>query len=163
MEWNWKYEPFDALTNTELYAILRLRSEVFVVEQNCVYLDMDGKDAGAFHLSAWDGEALVAYCRILPPGLTFEQASIGRVISNAQYRGMGAGRQLMERAIALTLAEWQTGHIVIGAQLYLKSFYESLGFRQFGEGYLEDGIPHIHMEYIVELSTTIQYGADSSR
>jgi ElaA protein len=141
----WAYKPFDELTATELYAIMQLRNEVFVVEQNCVYQDADGKDQRSYHLSGWDGENLVAYTRIIPPGISYEQASIGRVVTSPKYRGTGAGRQLMKESIRRTFSQFNCSGIKIGAQLYLIQFYQSLGFRQSGEEYLEDGIPHIEM------------------
>lgn len=144
-ELNWKYKPFDELDPHELYQILRLRSEVFVVEQNCAYLDPDNKDQRSFHLSGWDNSFLVAYARLLPPGLAFEEASIGRVVTHAHYRKTGAGKALMNRAIEKTLQQFNVPTIRIGAQLYLLSFYKSLGFQPSGPEYLEDGIPHIEM------------------
>jgi ElaA protein len=145
MALNWTYKHFDELTAKELYAAMRLRGEVFVVEQNCPYLDADNLDQASWHLFGWDGDHLAAYCRILPPGVAFEQASIGRVVSSPQSRGTGVGRQLMQVAIEKTLQQFNVAQIKIGAQLYLKAFYESLGFAQSGEGYLEDDIPHIPM------------------
>ena len=145
IELTWTYKNFNDLTPQELYAILKLRSEVFVVEQNCVYLDTDDKDQGSFHLCAWNENNLVAYARILPPGKAFEEASIGRVVTNPTYRKTGSGRLLMEYAIEKTLAQFGVSEIKIGAQLYLLSFYSSLGFKQSGPEYLEDGIPHLEM------------------
>ncbi len=141
----WEYKSFNELTPQELYAILKLRSEVFVVEQNCVYLDTDNKDPFSFHLSGWLGKDLVAYARILPPGLAFEEASIGRVVTNPLNRKTGAGRELMQRAIEKTLQQFDVSAIKIGAQLYLLPFYTSLGFNISGPEYMEDGIPHIEM------------------
>ena len=141
----WKYKSFNDLTPEELYNILKLRSEVFVVEQNCVYLDTDDKDQQSFHLSGWNENDLVVYARILPPGLAFEEASIGRVVTNPTYRKTGSGRLLMQHAIEKTLLQFAVSEIKIGAQLYLLSFYSSLGFKQSGPEYLEDGIPHIKM------------------
>ena len=147
MELNWKYIAFDELTPAELYAIMQLRNEVFVVEQNCVYQDADNKDEKSFHLAGWHNETLVAYCRILPPSLAFENASIGRVVTSPAYRKTGSGRKLMTLAIQKTLDQFACREITIGAQLYLKKFYESLGFIQTSEPYIEDNIPHIHMDY----------------
>jgi len=141
----WTYKSFEELTNRELYAIMQLRMEIFSVEQNCIYQDADNKDFQSFHLSAWDNNILVAYCRILPPELSFKEASIGRVIAAAAYRKNGTGRALMQKAIALTLQQFDCNQITIGAQLYLKKFYNSLGFTQVSDTYLEDGIPHIEM------------------
>ena len=141
----WKYKSFNELTAAELYAILKLRSEVFVVEQNCVYLDTDDKDQQSFHLCGWNENTLVVYARILPPGLAFEEASIGRVVTNPLHRKDGFGRVLMQQAIERTFTEFTVNEIRIGAQLYLLSFYTSLGFKKAGPEYLEDGIPHIEM------------------
>ncbi|MEO6723505.1 MAG: GNAT family N-acetyltransferase [Ferruginibacter sp.] len=146
MELTWTYKSFHELAPAELYSIMELRNEVFVVEQNCVYQDADNKDQESFHFMAWDNKNLAAYCRILPPGLAFSAASIGRVVSAPAYRKSGCGRKLMEQAIEKTLNEFDCKIIMIGAQLYLKKFYESLGFVQFSETYLEDNIPHIKMQ-----------------
>jgi ElaA protein len=144
---HWQYQSFEELTNTELYTILQVRIEVFSVEQNCVYQDADNKDLKSFHLSAWDNNVLVAYCRILPPGVSYKDASIGRVLTALPYRKTGAGRELMQRATTAALQQFNCSKITISAQLYLKRFYESLGFIPFGETYLEDSIPHIEMHY----------------
>src|SRR5436190_13419240 len=103
MELKWIYKPFAELTAAELYGIMQLRNEVFVVEQNCVYQDADNKDKASWHLSGWDDDKLVAYCRILPPGLAFAEPSIGRVVSSPLYRKTGAGRMLMKIAIQKAL------------------------------------------------------------
>jgi ElaA protein len=124
---------------------MQLRNEVFVVEQNCVYQDADGKDDRSWHLMGWYENNLVAYCRILPPGLSFEEASIGRVVTSPKYRKNGCGRALMETAIQKTKEQFNCKEIKIGAQLYLINFYSSLGFKQTSEIYLEDGIEHIEM------------------
>ena len=145
MNLNWIYKNFDELTNRELYAILQLRNEVFVVEQNCAYQDVDNKDLNAFHLMAFEDEILAAYCRILPPGLSFEEASIGRVITAPSHRRKGIGITLIEKAILAVSSTIGVQAIKIGAQLYLKKFYESFGFVQTSKVYLEDGIEHIKM------------------
>ena len=145
MELNWVLKSFEELKTPELYAILQLRSEVFVVEQNCVYQDIDGKDNKSFHLMAFDGDYLTAYCRLVRPGISFTEASIGRGISSPKYRGKGIGIELIERAIKHTLSVYQTEKIKIGAQLYLHKFYSSFGFIQTSEVYLEDDIEHIDM------------------
>ena len=147
MQLDWRYNSFDELNAAELYAIIQLRNKVFVVEQDCVYLDTDGKDTSCYHLAGWDDKNLVAYCRLLPPGLAFKEASIGRVVTAPAYRNAGMGRTLMKQAIALTLQEFTCNKIIIGAQLYLKDFYASLGFIPISETYLEDNIPHIEMEF----------------
>ena len=140
-----EYKPFAKLTPYELYAIIRLRNQVFVVEQNCVFQDADNKDPDCHHLMIWDKENLVAYSRLLYPGLVYEHMSIGRVISSPAYRGNGAGKLLMESSIEACITLFGTGAIQIGAQLYLKKFYESFGFKQISDIYLEDDIQHILM------------------
>lgn len=129
----------------QLYAILQLRNAVFVVEQACVFQDADDKDQGSYHLMGFDGDTLVAYTRLLPPGLGYEQMSIGRVVTAPTARRFGAGKELMKRSIETLYALFGNGSIKIGAQLYLKRFYESFGFYQVGASYLEDGIAHIYM------------------
>jgi ElaA protein len=125
-----------------------LRSEVFVVEQNCVYLDVDGKDEKAFHLLGTFGEELVAYVRIFKPGDYFEEASIGRVLIKQNYRDRKWGYDLMHEAIRVTKAELNQTNITISAQCYLQKFYENVGFVQTSEMYLEDDIPHIEMKRV---------------
>ncbi len=142
---HWTYKHFNLLTTQELYTILSLRSEVFVVEQNCVYLDTDNKDLDAWHLCGWQGEVLVAYVRILAPGVSYEEASIGRVLTNPAFRKNGYGVELMNVAIEKTINQFDVYTIKIGAQLYLLNFYSNLGFTQTSEVYMEDGIPHIEM------------------
>lgn len=145
MNLTWHYKNFNELTTLELYSILQLRNEVFVVEQNCVYQDVDNKDLKSFHLMAFDGANLAAYCRILPPGLSFKEASIGRVITAPTYRGKGTGITLLEKAIQETQHTFGSKQIKIAAQLYLKKFYEGFGFAPASEVYLEDEIEHIDM------------------
>ena len=146
MKIHWKTKPFEALSVNELYDILRLRSEIFVVEQNCVYLDLDGKDKLALHLFGEFEGKIVAYSRLFKPGITFENASIGRVVVDKNYRDRKWGHELMRKAIAEIQLHFGESKITIGAQLYLKKFYESHGFVQTSEMYLEDDIPHIEME-----------------
>lgn len=141
----WKCKKFDELTVHELYDILRLRSEVFVVEQHCVFLDMDNKDQQCLHVCGWHDGRLAAYTRLVPAGVSYDEASIGRVITSAAARGTGAGRELMNRSIVLLYDAWGVQPIRLGAQLYLKKFYASFGFEQVSEVYMEDGIPHIEM------------------
>jgi ElaA protein len=141
----WTFKKFDALTTHELYAILQLRNKVFAVEQNCVYADMDNKDQASDHLMAWKENALVAYTRIIPPGLIYTEPSIGRVVTSADIRRTGVGRELMDRSIEKTEELYGKTPIRIGAQVYLKNFYQSLGFKQTSDVYLEDGIEHIEM------------------
>ncbi|TDW50262.1 ElaA protein [Flavobacterium sp. 270] len=145
MELKWKIKPFEALTVSELYDLLKLRSEIFVLEQNCVYLDIDGKDKIALHLiGEYDGKT-VAYARLFDAGISFDNASIGRVVVDANYRDKKWGHDLMREAIAGIKSNFEKDKITIGAQLYLKKFYESHGFVQISEMYLEDDIEHIDM------------------
>ncbi len=141
----WTIKPFRELSGAEVYDILRLRSEVFVVEQECIFQDMDNLDQSADHLQAKIGEELVATARILKPGIAFEEASIGRVVSSPRYRKRGIGIALMEKAIQECIRLNGELPIKIGGQLYLKKFYENLGFEQCSDMYLEDNIPHISM------------------
>lgn len=146
MELEFEIKRFNELSSQELYNLLQLRSEVFVVEQNCVYQDIDGKDAKAIHLlGSYNGE-IVAYVRIFKPGDYFEQASIGRVVVKQNYRDRKWGYDLMNKAIQATEEVFNETKITISAQLYLKKFYENLGFIQTSEMYLEDDIPHIEMK-----------------
>ena len=141
----WIFKPFTELTLTELYAIMRLRQEVFIVEQNCPYLDADGKDLKSYHLMGYVNNELVAYSRIVKPGVSYQEVSIGRVVSSTKHRGLAYGRQLMSESIAQIEKQYGPVPIRIGAQQYLQKFYESFGFVKEGEAYLEDGIPHIIM------------------
>ena len=142
-----RLRTFSQLNNEELYQILRLRSEVFVVEQDCVFLDLDNKDQKCQHLSLYQGEELVAYCRIVPAGLSYQEVAIGRVVSAPAYRGKGLGRKVMEEAITACEKLFGPVPIRLGAQTYALKFYQSLGFREEGEVYDEDGIEHIEMVY----------------
>jgi len=142
---NWILKSFPQLTTEELYALLRLRNIVFVVEQDCPYLDTDGKDQASWHLMAFDEDRLVAYTRIIPPGISYEEASIGRVVTSPEARGSGVGRELMEQSLRHCEALFGQVPVRIGAQQYLERFYSSLGFISTGEPYLDDGIPHIEM------------------
>jgi ElaA protein len=146
MTLTWITKPFADLTLAELYALLQLRSEVFVVEQTCPFQDIDGLDQAAYHLLGHTetGE-LAAYARLFDAGYSYPEASIGRVVTSPRYRRHGLGRQLLSHSLAQGEALFGPQPIQIGAQLYLKAFYESFGFVQQGDGYLEDGIPHIHM------------------
>ncbi|MBP4138982.1 GNAT family N-acetyltransferase [Flavobacterium geliluteum] len=145
MELKWKIKPFEALTAHELYDLLKVRSEIFVVEQNCVYLDLDGKDKQALHLIGEYDDKIVAYARLFDAGISFDNASIGRVVVHAEYREKKWGHDLMREAIGGIKTHFDKDKITIGAQLYLKKFYESHGFVQSSEMYLEDDIPHIEM------------------
>ncbi len=145
MEIRWTLQPFSAVSTTELYYILQLRSEVFVVEQNCAFQDLDNKDQSSFHFCGWKQEQLVAYTRLLPPGLAYENCSIGRVVTSPIVRRQGVGRLLMQASILKCQELFHSDSIEIGAQLYLENFYESFQFKREGAIYLEDGIEHIHM------------------
>ena len=142
----WKIKDFESLSVNELYDLLRLRSEIFVVEQNCVYLDLDGKDKKALHLMGEFEGKIVAHSRLLKPGISFDNASIGRVVVDANYRDRKWGNELMKEAIEGVKLHFGETNITIGAQLYLKKFYESHGFVQTSDMYLEDDIPHIEMK-----------------
>src|SRR5438270_6106744 len=139
------YKSFDQLTPRELYAILQLRSEVFVVEQNCVFLDADDKDHASYHVMAWQNELLAGYTRLVPAGVAYAEPSIGRVVTSPKLRNTGIGRTLMQFSIRTSYDLYGKTTIIIGAQLYLRKFYESLGFIQCSDVYLEDNIEHIKM------------------
>ena len=141
----WRCLPFAALTAAELYEVLQLRTEVFVMEQDCAYQDMDGADAEAVHLLGTAQGRLVAYARCFAAGLKFAEASIGRVIIRASMRGTGAGHLLMRQAMACVFEQWGAQPIRIGAQVRLEKFYLQHGFVKTGLPYIEDGIPHIEM------------------
>lgn len=141
----WQSCRLDELEPRELYAMLRLRSEIFVVEQDCAYLDADGLDLDAWHLQGWDGDVLAAHLRVLAPGVSGGDVSIGRVVVAASHRGRQLGRALMEQGIALAQRVHGDVPIHVSAQAHLERFYGSLGFVTVGEGYLEDGIPHLPM------------------
>lgn len=142
---NWVCKHFSALTTEELYRVLRLRSEVFVVEQNCVFLDMDNKDLVCDHMMGWREDQLLGYSRIVPPGISYVESSIGRIVSSPAARGSGIGQELMIQSIQALYLLHGKRDIRIGAQYYLKGFYEFFGFVQTGEIYPEDGISHIEM------------------
>lgn len=138
-------KSFDELEPGELYRILQARADVFVIEQQCIYPDADDKDYESMHMSLWDSGQLAAYCRIVPPGISYEHyCSIGRVLSTQAFRKQGYGRELMQYAIEYCNEQFPN-HIKISAQLYLEKFYQSLGFETVGEPYLEDEIPHVAM------------------
>ena len=142
----WHCLPFEALPPLILYDLLRLRCEVFVVEQKCAYQDVDRRDLDALHLLGHndDGE-LVAFARLFDAGKCYAQVSIGRVLVAPAYRRYSLGRELMNQALAHCTALFGSQPVAIGAQLYLERFYASFGFEQVGEAYEEDGIAHIHM------------------
>jgi ElaA protein len=145
MQLNWIFKKFDDLSAAELYSIIQLRNEVFVVEQNCVYQDADDKDQLSMHLCGWHGAKLVAYTRIIPQGISYTEASIGRVVTSPAYRNAGTGRQLMKESISRCFSQYNCTAIKIGAQVYLIAFYQSFGFIPCSSEYLEDNIAHIEM------------------
>ena len=140
-----KVKVYQDLAIDELYAMMALRAAVFVVEQNCVYQDLDYKDQKALHVMGWINGKLVAYTRLFGPGDYFEQASIGRVIVAMDQRGHNYGHQIMTASINAITQHYKTDRIDISAQTYLEQFYTAHGFLPSGEEYLEDGIPHIKM------------------
>jgi ElaA protein len=142
---DWRFSAFEGLSPREIHDLYRLRAEVFVVEQDCAFQDLDGADPACHHLLGKRYGDLVAYCRIAPPGLKFTEPSIGRVIVPEGLRGTGLGRVLMQEALRRTAELWPGVPIRIGAQLRLENFYASLGFATDSEPYDEDGIPHIEM------------------
>jgi ElaA protein len=151
---SWRFAPFDKLTPREVHDLFQARIGVFVLEQKCAFQDVDGVDPQCWHLlgcsSSLAGEGrgagqLVAYCRIVPPGVKFSEPSIGRVLTTAEARRSGVGRALMREAVARTSALWPGRPIRIGAQRYLERFYGDFGFVRASEPYDEDGIPHIEM------------------
>jgi ElaA protein len=142
----WVLKKFDELTAHELYSILQLRNEVFVVEQNCVYQDADNKDPVSYHFTGWKNNKLIAYTRLLPKGVAYDDyVSIGRVVTSPSERRNGIGKELIQRSIGQLNNLFESPPIKIGAQLYLKKFYSELGFQQTSDIYLEDGIEHIEM------------------
>ncbi len=144
---NFEFKHFNELSLEELYGILQLRAEIFVVEQDCVYNDLDGFDKDAIHQFLLKNGNVIAYSRLLKPGARFSEYSIGRVIVKSSERGTGLGIQMMEEAKSFILNKWNAQTIKISAQKYLLRFYENLGFRVVTEEYQEDGIPHFGMLY----------------
>ncbi len=141
-------KTFSELSTAELYQLLKLRAEVFVVEQNCAYLDMDDKDFDSFHVLGYDTDVLAAYCRLVPAGVSYKEPSIGRVVTSPLFRNLGYGKQLMNYSIPSIKNKFNTKNIVISAQQYLEVFYTELGFAAEGTMYLEDEIPHIKMRHL---------------
>lgn len=141
---------FSQLSNLQLYECLKLRSDVFVCEQNCVYPDLDNKDThqDSFHVLLYAKEKIIAYARVLPAGLSYENPSIGRVVVSPDFRGKGHAETLMQASIECAIKEYNTCSIDIGAQCYLQKFYEQLGFKAISEAYDEDGIMHVDMRLI---------------
>lgn len=144
---DWQCTKFAELSAETLYQILRLRQAVFVLEQSCLYMDLDGLDQQALHIAAWRGGELLGYLRALPPGIDCPESSLGRIVVSPGARGLNLGRQLVRRGIALNLDTWPGSGICIGAQAHLEKFYVELGFQTISDVYDDDGIPHIKMRY----------------
>ena len=145
MKVSWRNKSFTELSNSELYEILALRTEVFVVEQNCPYQECDGNDQVSHHFYGILNNKIVAYVRILPPGVSYDSLSIGRVVTGQSLRGKGFGYELMKNAINSCEQQFGKGKITISAQEHLEKYYGTLGFQKASEMYLEDDIPHIKM------------------
>jgi len=146
----WHTKKFEELEQTELYKIMKLRQDVFILEQSCFYADLDNKDIQSLHIFATrkDEKNLLAYARVLPKGLSYEEVSIGRVVTHPNYRHLKLGRNLMMKCIEAVSHHYGTQSIRISAQAYLKEFYMNIGFKPTSEIYLEDNIPHIEMLYM---------------
>ncbi|MDW3095623.1 MAG: GNAT family N-acetyltransferase [Gammaproteobacteria bacterium] len=143
----WKCKRFDQLSNNQLYELLKLRVDIFVVEQTCVYTELDEKDRlpDTYHLMAYDNNQLVAYARLLSADTSYSDCSIGRFLVESTWRHQGIGSLLMQKCLEQITILWPENDIRISAQVYLKEFYESFEFYQVSEPYLEDGIPHLEM------------------
>lgn len=142
---SWNLKKFDELTNLELYNLLKERTLVFVVEQNCPYLEVDGKDPFSYHLFKEDNGEIIAYLRIVPAGISYQEVSLGRVFVKREYRGQGMAKELLKRGLDFIQKELKETNVKIQAQDYLRSFYSSFGFQTISETYLEDNIPHVDM------------------
>ena len=145
---DWKIYQFDDLSSRKLYDVLKLRVDVFVVEQNCPYPELDGLDQQSVHLLCSENSKLIAYARLVPSGAKYEVPSIGRVIVHEDARGRGLAKELLERSIDYISNEWGADAIKLQGQVYLKEFYQSFGFQPISASYDEDGIPHIDMERV---------------
>jgi ElaA protein len=141
----WRCAPFDQLTPREIHDMLQARSAAFVVEQNCVFLDIDGIDPQCWHLVSYRGDELIATARLVPPGTKFAEPSIGRVVTTSAVRGTGFGKTLMREAIVQAEKLWPRQAIRVAAQQHLEAFYGSLGFVATSHAYMEDGIAHVNM------------------
>ena len=151
----WRCLPFDALLPRTLYALLQLRSAVFVVEQRCAYQELDGLDQDALHLVAWEGAQVAACLRLLAPGVKRPGPVIGRVLTRADLRGHGLGGELMRRGLAEAARRWPGQPVQISAQAHLQGFYGALGFATISDPYDEDGIPHVGMRCDSPALTTV--------
>ncbi len=148
MKNDWKLKSWEELTKKEFHDTIQLREKVFVVEQNCPYLDVDGKDEKSYHLFLYKGNEMAAYARLIPKGVSYKEgSSIGRVVVSPQFRNRQLAREMMEIAIQKVIEVFLEDTIIISAQTYLAPFYTSLGFQTVGEEYLEDDLPHIKMIY----------------
>lgn len=145
MEIEWRIKQFNSLSLQELYDIMNLRQEVFIVEQNAPYIDADYKDQKAWHVMAYSNDKLVAYARIIEAGISYDEPSIGRVVNSPIFRKTGLGRLLMDKSIEVMEQKYQTSKCRISAQTYLVPFYSTYGFKVCSEEYLEDGLPHYQM------------------
>ncbi|EJO5347794.1 GNAT family N-acetyltransferase [Clostridium botulinum] len=143
----WKMRKFNELSTEEIYEILRIRNQIFIVEQKCPYEDCDGKDKNAYHLFCMDKGKIISYLRILEKGVSYDEISIGRVLVNENYRGTGLAKKSISKAIDFIENNLNEKSIKIQAQHYLLDFYKSFGFKPISEVYLEDNIPHIDMLY----------------
>ncbi|WP_112179692.1 MULTISPECIES: GNAT family N-acetyltransferase [Paraliobacillus] len=143
MEWNLK--TFENLSATEVYKILQARVDVFVVEQNCPYREIDGIDQSSMHLFLKNDGEVIAYARLIPKDTLYKEPSIGRVLVKKDFRGKGYANEVLKQAIAFITDEWKDTKIKLHGQVYLREFYRSFGFREVTEEYLEDGIPHVDM------------------
>jgi ElaA protein len=152
MKLQWQTLSFTQLTPEKMYAVLRLRQQVFVVEQQCAYLDLDNFDQPATHMLGMRGAELLAYQRCLPPGLNYPESSLGRIIVCPTMRGQQLGRELVQRGIQHNLLQWPHNDICISAQAHLQGFYADCGFNAEGDEYLEDDIPHQKMRYVVSIA-----------
>lgn len=144
----WKLKKFDELTTEELYEILKLRVEIFVVEQDCAYQDLDDKDQCAYHLFLEDGDEIIAVLRILPENVAFDDMAIGRIVVRKSHRGQGIARAMMKMAMDFIVKDLGKRRIRLSGQAYLVDFYNGLGFKRVSDEYLEDGIPHF--EFLFE-------------
>lgn len=144
---NWNTYRFDELSAGQLYDFLKLRVDVFVVEQDCPYPELDNLDQASIHLAYSEEDRTLAYARLVPAGVKYGVPSIGRVLVHQEARNRGLAKQLMEHAIDYILNEWQADEIQLQGQVYLQKFYESFGFMPISEPYDEDGIPHIDMKF----------------
>ncbi len=141
----WNVQKFEELTVKQLYTYLQLRVNVFVVEQQCPYPELDGYDEEAFHLAYIENEKLLAYARILPKGVKYNRISIGRVIVNQEVRGRGVAKELMKKSLSVIQQKWPQQEVQLQAQSHLRDFYGSFGFEAVSDDYVEDGIPHVDM------------------